>query len=45
MAEFEQAYLSNSVIVTVAQTAWKMALKRFIHIEGVIYICSLLGAS
>lgn len=45
MAEFEQALLSNCVKVTVAQTAWKMTLERFIHIEGVMYICSLLGAS
>lgn len=45
MAEFEQTYLSNCVKITVAQTAWKMTLERFIHIEGVMYICSLLGAS
>lgn len=45
MAEFGQAYWSNCVKVTVAQTAWKMTLGRFIHTEGIMYMCSLPGAS
>lgn len=40
MGEFEQAYLSNCVKVTMAQTAWKMTLGRFIQIEDVMNISS-----
>lgn len=38
MAKFEQVYLSNCVKVTMAQTAWKMTLERFIHIGYVGFI-------
>lgn len=45
MAELERAYLCNRVKIAVAQTAWKVTLERFTHVEGVMCVCSLVHAN